>query len=213
VHLSVAGAARIRGRVVTSTGESFAGGRVNLEVRDGLGVHGYGGGTSVRPDGTLELPRVVTGTYQLTAIPLTARWDGTDEIGHTMVTVTGEDLNDVLLITGKPAVARGRVISDDGMALPMRPHEILLSLAPVVYEPVGWRGGGGGPRVAPDHTFEYTGLSGRQTLRFNSRIPGWSLKAVLWKNQDVTDTGMDFPVNGGVVEGIQIVVTREERAL
>jgi hypothetical protein len=214
VNLAVAGTSRIRGRVMTSTGESLADAQVNLDVRDALGGYGGGGGTSVRhDDGTFEFPRLPAGTYQLTAMPSSARWDGTDETGHVMVTVSGEDVNDVLLVTGKPAIARGRVVSDDGTLLPLKPQDVLLSVAPVATESAGLRRGGGGPRVAPDHSFEYTGLLGRQVLRFNSRIPGWSLKAVLLKNADVTDTGIDFPTNGGVVDGIQVVVTREERGI
>ena len=42
------------------------------------------------------------------------------------VPINGDDVGDVLIVTGRPGMIRGRVISDDGTPLPFKPSQLRL---------------------------------------------------------------------------------------
>jgi hypothetical protein len=71
--------------------------------------------------------------------------------------------------------------------------------------------GGGPAKVNEDYSFEMTGLSDRRLIRagVNSGAAStWSMKAVLFDGEDVTDKGIEF-APGRAYEGLQIVMTQK----
>jgi hypothetical protein len=66
-------------------------------------------------------------------------------------------------------------------------------------------------KVGEDYSFELTGLSDRRLLRAivnTGSINQWSVKAVLFDGEDVTDHGIEF-APGRSYEGLQIVFTQK----
>ena len=205
--------ARIRGRAVMSTGEPFAASYVSLTQREGNGMSSSSGGT-VRPDGTFEVAGVTAGQYLISVRPQNAR-DGDDvEVARANVTVTGEDIEGLLLVGSRGAVVRGRVITDEGVPLPLEPRQLGVQIQPAPEERGMFMRG----PVKDDYSFELKGVFGRGRLTamtmgapasVTSGVSGggWSPKAVVWRDQDVGDRWLDFDA-GQVMDDIQIVFSR-----
>jgi len=103
---------RISGVVVNGSGgpaDAF----LNLQSESSeLGVPlGVGGVT--RSDGTFTLADVAPGRYILKA---SLRGDGPDESGAVPVTVDGNELTGITVVTGRPATLRGTIVADAGIA-------------------------------------------------------------------------------------------------
>jgi protocatechuate 3,4-dioxygenase beta subunit len=210
--IALARMSRVRGRVVTSNGEPFTGG-VSVAMKDvGGGMSSYG--SSVRPDSTFEVNNLAPGTYTLTARQNDYPGSGADiETGRVVVTVNGEELNDVVIATSRGATARGRIVTDDGTPASAISTSFNLMVRPV--EPGTSMMGRIPSKVTSDGVFEITGLFDRVHLRpgfmsppNNSTGASWTLKAVLVDGQDVTDSGLDVRP-GQVIENIDIVYTRK----
>jgi hypothetical protein len=213
--------ARIRGRAILSSGEPFTGSFIQLTQRSDSGGMTTNSGGTVRGDGTFELPNVAPGNYLLqirsanNVGPMEMQ-NQNEEIGREFVSVNGEDINDLLIVGMRGAVARGRFITDEGVPLPTLKNAG-ISVEPVDRDrPYTFRGGPN--RVKEDGSFELTGLFDRQRLQPNVTMIGppppgapgerpWQLKAVMYDGQDVTDRGIDFQP-GQVIEGIEAIFTR-----
>jgi hypothetical protein len=203
---------RVTGRVQTSSGEPFKG-SVNVSVRNNGGGH-TGFGSPVRPDGSFEIGNLQPGTYELTARPDSRSYDAPiTEMARAMVTVNGDDIADLMLIVGPAGVARGRVVTDEGIAPPFAPDSVRISMQPVDrWMPMGRFTA---TTAKPDWTFEMTGLLGKMQIESNqfsiaSGAPTdrWMFKSLLLDGRDVTDTGIDFD-SGRVVDNIDLVYTRK----
>jgi Carboxypeptidase regulatory-like domain len=205
---------RIAGRVQTSSGVPFTG-SVGVSRRDDI-VGGFGSfGSGVRPDGGFEVGNLQAGAYVLMTRPEFGPNGERDSalVGRMEVTVNGDDINDLVLFVGEGGGARGRLITDEGGALPPSSGSLRISAmsadrdVPFI----------GPPRmgvIKPDGTFELTGLLGLMHLRPDSPAPPepsgarWLFKSVLLDGRDVTDAGIDFQT-ARVVESIDIVFTRK----
>lgn len=203
--------ARITGRVVSSTGEPVVQAVVMVNQIDrqafGMGM-GFGGGAT-RSDGSFQLTGISSGSYNLIARPRTGM-DPNAEFGEARVTVAGEDVDGVLIVTGRGALARGIVRTDDNSAPSFRPELVSIFAQPIEPEVMF---SAGNAKVSPDWTFEMTGLSGRR--RFSANVgenPDWSIKAIILNGQDITDGEVEF-VPGQVVEGFELVLTRRRTEL
>lgn len=206
--IALARLSRVRGRVVTSNGEPFTG-SVMVVMRDaGGGTSSFG--SSVKPDGAFEVVNLQPGTYSLVArqndMP---RDDG--ESGRVTVSVSGEELNDVIIVTSRGATARGRISMDDGTPIGSIASGFTISAQPV--EAGAPYMGRMPAKVGSDGVFEVTGLFDRVHLRpgFASPPSGSgpvTLKAVLAGGQDVTDSGIEVRP-GQVIDNIEIVYTRK----
>jgi hypothetical protein len=199
---------RVRGRAVLSSGEPFAGAYVQVSSRQAGSSFGRPGG-QVRPDGSFEVRDLTPGTYQLTVRPTNWRDGDGSEIARTTVTVAGEDVDNVMLIGGVPATARGRIVTDEGTALPMKAAEIRINTNPAT--PEDQSSGFTQAKVLDDLTFEMRGLFGHLLVRAFAGGE-WMLKEVLWRGLDVTDSGIDFQPNR-TFEDIDIVFTRKRSEL
>jgi hypothetical protein len=199
--------ARIRGRVTNSGGEPVGGMMIMVSSVDPNSMMmPMMGRAQTRPDGTFEVPGMSQGTYSVSARsmgnPMAA------EVGQARVTVGGDDIDGVMIVMSRGATARGVVVTDEGTALPVRADQIRVYVQQTDPNP-DFSMGGMPPTVNDDHSFEISGLFGPRLVRGSLAESGmWSLKAVLWRDQDVTDTPIDF-IPGQSIDGLQIVFTRK----
>jgi hypothetical protein len=202
----------VSGRAVTSANAPVVQGMVMMIPADRLSV-GVSAGMSnamTRADGTFQLIGVAPGTYNLSLRPRGMPTPDA-EFASMRVTVGADNLDNVLLVTSRGAIARGIVTTDEGIPPPMRPEQVTLFARPT--EPDTMMMAPGDSKVHPDWTFEMTGLSEARLFTGNvSEAPDWSLKAVLHNGIDVTDTPIDF-VPGQTVDGFEIVLSRKRTEL
>jgi hypothetical protein len=135
--------------------------------------------------------------------------DGPDsETGSLPVSVNGDDLSGVTIVTSKGATASGHLTVEGGTKPPTL-TSIRVSASPAGGEGAIMMfggGGGSGGNVKADGTFDLRGLSGTRVLRPTGVPPGWMLKAVRVNGADVTDTGVEFKA-GEAVTGVDVVLT------
>ncbi|MDO8679834.1 MAG: carboxypeptidase-like regulatory domain-containing protein [Acidobacteriota bacterium] len=206
--LMVSRLARISGRALNSRGEPATRATVMLMPAETMsGMFMTMGNAMVGADGAFQIPNVAAGRYLLNIRPM-GMPTPTDEFAALPVTVGTEDIDNVIVSTAVGGTARGVVMSDTGEPLPVRPEQIQLfagSVDPTVMSPSM----GGPPRVNDDFSFELTSLFDRRIIRGGMMgAPGWSLKAVRFDGEDITDEGMEF-VPGRNIEGLQVVFTQK----
>jgi protocatechuate 3,4-dioxygenase beta subunit len=214
--------AKISGTVISSEGKPVEGSMINAVPRNGDAAGMLMAGAS-RSDknGNFTIANVAPGDYTLQSravtimtsgggdnMMITARIgggpDGSDaETGSLPVTVAGEDLSGVILMTSKGASLAGHLTFEGGTK-PTTLTGIRVSATPVEMD--GPMMGMGGGTVKADATFELRGLSGMRLIRLANLPPGWMLKDVRVNGADVTDTGMEFKA-GEAVTGVEIVLT------
>jgi hypothetical protein len=157
---------RVSGRVVSSTGEPQVQGFLMANLVDRNTVMAMTGfnNAMTRADGTFQMNGLSPGTYNIVARP--RGMPGPDsEFGQARVTVGSDDVDNVLIVTGRGAIARGTVSTDENTAPPFRPQLVSLFARPL--DPEVMPAGGGDSRVNDDWTFEMTGLSDRRMFMVN----------------------------------------------
>src|SRR5688572_8017483 len=175
---------RVTGRIVTSDGQPANG--MDLQLAPGEGEHGiiYGAGTAAA-DGTFAIGGVPDGSYML-LVRQNPRLDIDDlSAGRTPppmfggvrgqsisvpLTVRGEDVTDLRIVTSRGATISGRVVFEGASAPPPTSEQRVFALPP------GLAGGGrfslGSSiydfppegAVAADGSFQLRGASGRVQL-------------------------------------------------
>ena len=203
--------ATISGTAVNSSGRAISRGILMLTSNFG-GANMMSMGTSLKPDGSFLFSNISPGEYRI-QVQYTPNPDEVvafsgggapgSEVGSVAVTVTGNDITGLTLVTSPGATASGRIVFERGTRPTFAPAALNAGTMPVEF---GIMPMGGGVRVRDDWTFEATGLSERRRFRV-SPPQGWYLKSVLHENNDITDAGMDFK-EGQQVAGIDIVLTQ-----
>ena len=127
------------------------------------------------------------------------------ETGSMPVSVSGDELTGVVIVTSKGASVAGHLTFDGG-AKPTALTAIRVSAAPVDTDAPVMMFGGGGGMVKADGSFELKGLSGTRLIRAFGLPAGWMLKEVRVNGADVTDTGVDFRASEAIT-GAEIVLT------
>lgn len=213
---------RISGVALSSSGRPLAGAMVMLVPRDSenLGLRGLSGVGRVGPDGTFLLQNVVPGEYVLQvrsggpmAVTVTTTGGGGTVMATTAVappppdgaseanrepefamlpiTVGDQDLAGLTLVTHRGGRLSGRVVFEDG---PM-PERARLTNLRVTAQPADLEitvGGALPSAVQEDGTFEVRGVAGRVLVRPLGLPSVWSLKAVEYNGQDITDAPLEF---------------------
>jgi hypothetical protein len=217
---------RIAGIVVGAEGKPLEGAMVNL-IPAARGADPalamMGNGTRTSKDGAFILNGVTPGDYTLQVrtvriitgesgggtMMFSARigGEGDDaEFGSLPVSISGEDLPNVVINTSRGGTATGRLIFD-GVTRPNTLGAMRVSAPPVDLEGPAAVIGGGNAAVKPDATFELKGVAGPRLIRVTSIPPGIMLKAVRLNGEDVTDTGVDFK-NREQVSGLEVVLSK-----
>jgi hypothetical protein len=157
-------------------------------------------------NGAFTLRNVPPGEYRLQVYDVRTG-AGTPEFGSVAVSVSGEDVSGLVLTTAPGATARGRVVFEEGVKPDAR-----LFVRSIATAAGGSTFSNSSVGVAPDSTFELTGLTGRQTFRPGMLPEGWFLKAVTHDGVDITDDGLDFKA-GQRVSGIEMRLTHRATSL
>lgn len=212
--------ARISGLVMNAEGKPVSGAMVRASPvgRGGDIAAMIMGGTGARTsaDGRFTLNHVAPGEYSLDVRSVqitrsdggeieTVRGIGGDaEFASLPVTVAGDDLTNVTVVTSKGATATGRITFEGG-SKPANLAGIRVTAMPAEMSE-GPMMGGAGASVKADGTFELKGLVGRRLLRVGNLPDGWMLKALRLDGNDITDAGADFRP-GHDVPALEIVAT------
>jgi hypothetical protein len=227
--------ARVSGTVFRSDGRPAAGTMVNLIPRsaDNLFVVLDRGGRT-DPNGNFTISGVAPGDYnvQVRGMNITtfssgegntmvfsarvAQGGGANpgeepEFGSLPVTVAGDDVSNVVVVTSRGATAAGRVTFEGG-AQPASLTGVRVMANSTDGEPTiafpGVPGGRPPGTLQEDGSFELHSLAGTRLLRVMGLPPGWIVKSVTVEGHDATDTGFDFKP-GAAVTGIDVVVTNK----
>ena len=130
---------------------------------------------------------------------------GDTEFASMPVSVGGEDVTNVMIVTSKGTTATGRV-TFEGAPPPANITSLRFMAVPGENEPMMFGPGGPGQTVTAEGTFELRGLAGPRLIRAMNTPPGWVLKSVHLHDTDVTDSGIDFKP-GDPVSGLEVVMT------
>ena len=163
------------------------------------------GPSTTSADGTFAFRHVPPGEYRLRVYG-TQSPSGVAEFASVPVSVAGDDVAGVVVITSPGATASGRVVFEAGEKPDAR---IFVRTATTV---PGATFSNTSVGVNPDMSFTATGLTERQTFRLGAVPDGWFLKSVTHRGVDITDTGYAFKP-GERVSGIQILLTRRATTL
>lgn len=231
IALSPVRLARVSGTVINSQGQPVPNTMVNLVPRslDSMApLFGLNTGGRTDTNGNFTITGVAPGDYTLQTrggtqiiqagegrtmvftmrqeIEVDGRGGGSNEpeIGSVPVTVAGDDVTHVMVVTAPGGRANGQVTFEGG-----KPDN--FSMMRIMASPVDSDGPtmmvmGGTGEVRPDGSFQLSGLAGARLIRALSVPPGWTLKSVRLNGQDITDTGAEFKA-GVTVAGLEIVLT------
>ncbi len=183
---------RVSGVALDDRGRPLANVTVITMQRVGFSMRG-GSPTQTRADGSFVVAGLTPGDYVLRAM---APGSGPDTPAATAtVSVDGSDIADVQLVPIKPSTLSGRVIfAGDGTP----PKAASVHVTTMRTEPFLFGGSTGNAAVKEDLTFEMKATAGHVFLRTQQPGPDWRLGRVLVGGVDVTDTGIDLPVNSAI---------------
>jgi Carboxypeptidase regulatory-like domain len=183
--------ARISGVAFDDRGRPLANVPIVTMQRVGFSMRG-GGPTQTRADGSFVVAGLTPGEYMLRAI-VAGAGPGSPGAAAT-VSIDGSDVTDVQLVVTNPSTLSGRVTFTDGGTPPKAStvHVTTMRTEPIMF------GSPGNATVKDDLTFEMTVAAGHVFVRSPPTGPNWRLGRVLLGDVDVTDTGIDVPVNGAI---------------
>jgi len=218
--------AKVTGTVIGSDGKPVEGAMINLAPRNAgeMPFPNPFGGSRTDKNGNFTLPSVAPGDYTLRAsgmrmivsggeggdnMVFTTRinmggGDGQTEFGAVPLSVNGDDVPNVMIVTSKGTTATGHVTWEGG-SKPTNTATVRISAlaadsdGPVVLS-------GGSAAVAADGGFEIKGIAGQRLFRVAGLPQGWLLKSVRLNGQDITDTGIEVKPNEPLT-GLEVVLT------
>jgi protocatechuate 3,4-dioxygenase beta subunit len=228
--------AKITGTAIGTDGKPLAGAMVMLmpSMREAM-IFGPGGTSRTNKDGQFTISGVTPGEYTLQVrstgammmeiaggaamfalnasgpgAPPAAAPQAEPEFASVPVSVSGDDVNNLVVVTTHGATAAGRVTFDGGA----RPEGIssIRVTAPPADQEGGPMIGVGGAQVKENGRFEISGLTGTRLFRAGALPKGWFFKSVRIDGRDVTDSGVEFKA-GEDVAGIEIELTDKSTSL
>jgi hypothetical protein len=217
--------ARVSGMVVSSDGKPVETAMVNLlpASRTGdIGMMVMGASARTQKDGQFTLNGVAPGDYTLNVrsmriqtsdaggtFTFTARIGGPGgddaEFASMPLTVAGEDIANVAVVTTKGASVAGR-LSLEGGSKPDNLQSIRINANADPSDGPMMMVGASGATAKEDGTFQLKGLAGHRVIRAINLPSGWMLKAVRLNGIEITDSGVDFKP-GEQLSNLEIVLT------
>jgi hypothetical protein len=223
--LSSSGTALTNGMITLSPADGAGGAGANVAF--------FGNGTRVRADGSFMIANVSPGNYTLMAVAgpggrggggFAARIGGPGiatlqagpggelvqqildeiEMASVPVSVAGDDVTGLTIVTGKGASISGSVIAAEGSVAKLNTNSIQIVAQSVDFQPGPLNGRPA--RVDADGNFQLSNLSGQRFIRVQGLPAQWTLKSVLFNGQDVTDSALEFRGNAQAT-GLQVIVT------
>ena len=199
-------AASITGTVMTADGAPLAAANVAVTQE----VTGPGGSsmsmianTRAGADGTFTIRDVSPGQYILRAAgPESDRGAQTASMN---LTVTGADIEGLILGTDPGGLITGRVVTDTGAPLPAPPPTVTVSSATFERSNVPVLPAEDG-KVGPDGRFQRRSASGPAFVRIAGLPSGWALKSVAMGGQDVTTAPIELRA-GQTLSDVTVVVS------
>ena len=209
---------KLKGLVMGSSGKPLSGGRVMAVRRNEaeLGMPDTPRGAAVREDGSFTLTGMTPGTWLLSASGQDAMYGGPGDVerefAELSVGIGEEDVTGVVLVMSRAGTVRGRLTFEGSP--PANAASLMVMSRPLEMDTQRMMMGGGRPvKVAPDGTFELTGLTGTVILG-TTGLPGgdWGVASIRHGGRDVYDTGLEVPM-GRLVSGVEIVMSQERTKL
>jgi hypothetical protein len=199
----------VSGIVQSSDGSQIAGGSVQARslISEVAGGFDTAGGSAIRPDGTFRLT-LPAGDYLLEAQSAPRTPDGNfrpeqQNFGTTRISVAGAPIEGVSIVLGRGATASGRITFEGTTPVPAAP-------ASSVRVPIMNAEGGmcrqAQATIAPDWTFKIEGLGGFCSATPQSMFGRWSLKAVMFRGENLMEQSIFFDA-GQQYTNLQVVVT------
>jgi hypothetical protein len=213
--------AHIAGVALDSQGRPMASGNITLTQRAGNGPSfTIGMGGLIKPDGSFQLSGLAPGEYVVSVSsslsPAGVGGSGAvPELATARITLAGQDVDGVQLVTARLSTLSGRIIaSDAAQTQALRPATIRLAAnakePDAIFIP-----GNGLARVNDDGTFSLASRPGSIRIALitdlSNAVAGWTLKAVRLNGVDVTDAGFD--VTNEDIGGLEVEVTNRVSSL
>jgi protocatechuate 3,4-dioxygenase beta subunit len=197
---------RVTGTVTDSQGRPVSQGFVMVQEGQSRGFFSMGGGGMIKPDGSFTIGNLAAGDYVLhvTIEPRSSSGfsRGDEEFASVPISLGGDDLTDLAIVTSRSTPIAGQVVFDGGQPAGIRPGDVSFFLAAAnLVSPMA------GTMATPkdDWTFEAQVREAPVLLR--ARTPdGWSLRAVLQGGVDVTDSGIQFRP-GEQIDDVQVLLS------
>jgi carboxypeptidase family protein len=203
-------AATVSGTALASDGTPLSGGNISLsqEIVGPSGGSFMGiGGTTIGADGSWKLRDMPPGEFQLTARSASSRDRPTETAAMTLV-VQGADMEGITLSADPGGTLTGRLVTDDGNALPASRGALRVMGQTTVPGrrsqgvPVGDTNG----VVGSAGDFTLKGVSGPSMVRVAPLPPGWAIKSIEVGDKDYVDTPLEI-TGGRQVDGARIVLS------
>ncbi len=197
----------ISGVATNSAGAPLAGQSISIAQEfAGPGASSSFGGptTKVAPDGSFTIRNVTPGEYKLSA---SSGDEATAEAFVTTVVFGGDDITGLNIVTSPAGTMRGRVVSDNGEAIPTEPRMRVSARATLGLRPFTRAPSADNGRVQDDMTFAVANVFGPTTVGVSPVPTGWAVKSVDYDGKDLADKPID--VQGGQsITGVTVVLTK-----
>jgi protocatechuate 3,4-dioxygenase beta subunit len=217
--------AKVTGTVIGSDGRPVEGAMINAAPRNASEIAFPNPLGAARTDrnGNFTMPSVAPGDYTLRASGLRmvtsaaeggemvfmtrinmGGGDGQTEFGSVPLSVSGEDVTNVMIMTSKGTTATGHVTWEGG-SKPANSATVRIAAMSTENDGPLALAGGSAP-VSAEGSFEIKGIAGQRLFRPTGLPAGWVLKSVKMNGQDITDTGLDVKSNEPIT-GLDVVLT------
>ena len=215
---------RVTGTVIGSDGRPLEGAMISTNARNQSDSHMIFpmlGSSRTDKNGQFTLNNVAPGEYTLQArgTQITTSGEGGDrmvftmtriggdgstEFGSVPLSVGGDDVSNVMIVTSKGATVTGKMTFEGAKPTNTAPIRV-SAMAIDADSPMAMPGGSAS--LTPEGTFEMKGQMGPRLFRVNGLPLGWVLKSVTVNGTDITDAGIDIKANEPV-NGLEIVVSQ-----
>jgi Carboxypeptidase regulatory-like domain len=199
----------VTGVVVNSDGQPVPGNGGVTAHFSGSDVIGPfdGGSAGIRPDGTFRL-QLAPGEYSLEArvTPRSGQFQPmrpeNEQVGSVRLSVIGTPLESVSIMIGRAASATGKVVFEGSTPPPPS-----LGQTGVPYLSPNTRSCRiGQATIGQDWTFKVEGLSGTCGSPAQTTFGRWTLKAVMFRGENLLERTVTFEP-GQQLTGVQVIVT------